>query len=584
LHKNTLIKLIKASAKKITCDLVIKNVRIIDVFNKTTFVDSVGVKDGFIIGIGNYEATETIDGTGKYICPGLTDAHCHIESSTVTPDEYYKVALLNGITCVIADPHEIANVLGTSGIKFMIDSCKNIPFDAYFMLPSCVPGTSFENNGASLSACDLSQFYKNDRILGLGEVMDFVSVVNCNNPMVDKLYDAIKHKKVIDGHCAGLSEDIINIYATAQILTDHECINKDEALERICRGMYVLIREGTAAKNLKDVLPAITESNSSRFCLCTDDKHIDDMFFNGSINTSIVSCINEGLKAELAISMATLNPATLYKLQNRGAIAPGYIADFLLLDDLNDFKINSVFKNGNLVVKNNKLLTNPNKSDINNTNIKNSINIPSLDANSFNINITNKSVLNVMEIIPNKLETNHLSIDIVDDFKKQIDNSIFFNQSIDCDLLKIAVIERHKNTGNIGLGVIKGLNIKFGAVATTIAHDSHNMIVAGCNDEDMIYACKELKNINGGIIIVNDGKILASLSLEIGGLMTKRNHVDVVHELSNLDKALKIIAPNINYNLFLTLSFLSLPVIPSLKITDRGIFDVCKFKFIDIAN
>ena len=584
MKKELFINTIKASTKAIKCDLVIKNITIIDVFNKDKFTDTVGIKDGFIVGIGDYEGTEIIDGTDKFICPGLMDAHCHIESSLVTPSEYYKGALINGITSVVADPHEIANVLGTEGIDFMINSSKNIPFDMYFMLPSCVPGTDFENSGATLEAKDLKKYYKNDRILGLAEVMNFPAVVNCHDSMIDKLYDCIENSKVIDGHGAGLSSMMTNTYRTANISTDHECINAKEALEKVRRGMYVLIREGTAAKNLNDLLPAVKENNSTRFCLCTDDKHIDDMLRNGSINSSIVKCIKQGLKPETAIQMATLNPSVLYKLNNKGAIAPGYVADFIILDDLDNFKINKVYKNGKLVVSDGKLLDSVCKENSSDFNIKNSIHLPTLKEDSFNIDITNKSILNVMEIIPNKLETNHLKIDITDDIKEKYKNHILFKQCVNKDLLKIAVIERHKNTGNIGLGILKGLKLNSGAVATTIAHDSHNLIIAGTNDKDMIFAANELEKMQGGIVIVQNETVLVSISLEIAGLMTNKNYIEAIKDIENLDKALNKVTSNLDFNLFLTLSFLSLPVIPDLKITDKGLFNVKEFKFIDVAE
>jgi len=584
LNKNMLINQIKASTKAINCDLVIKNITIIDVFNKDSFIDTIGIKDGYIVGIGEYEGNEVLDGTGKFICPGLIDAHCHIESSLVTPYEYYKAALINGITSVVADPHEIANVLGTKGIDFMINSSKDIPFDMYFMLPSCVPGTDFENSGAVLLAKDLHKYYESSRILGLAEVMNFPAVVNCNETMINKLYDCLDNNKIIDGHGAGLSNMMVNTYRTANISTDHECITAEEAIEKIRRGMHVLIREGTAAKNLKDLLPAVNEHNSTRFSLCTDDKHIDDMIKSGSINTSIVTCIRHGLKPETAIQMATLNPSTLYKLDNKGAIAPGYVADFIILDDLENFKISKVYKNGNIVVSNGTLLDSAYNKVSPNLDIKNSIHLPELTEYSFNIDITNKSQLNVIEIIPNRLETKHLKINITDDMKIVHNNHTSFIQCPNEDLLKVAVIERHKKTGNIGLGILKGLKIKNGAVATTIAHDSHNIILAGTNDNDMLLAAKELEKIQGGIVVIKDGSVIASISLEIAGLMTNRDYKNVILDLETLDKAVYSITPDIDFNLFLTLSFLSLPVIPDLKITDKGLFNVKKFKFIDIAN
>lgn len=579
MNKRILINNIKAANKDILCDLVIKNISVIDVFQCTSFTCDVAIKNGFIVGLGNYYGEIEIDGTGKFICPGLIDSHAHIESSMLTPNEYYKTAILHGVTSLIADPHEIANVMGQSGIEFMINSSKNLPFDFYFMLPSCVPSTPFENSGATLNSDNLKTFYSNSSVLGLAEVMDYPSVYNCNSDTINKLFDAISNNSIIDGHGAGLDTQAINVYATANIKTDHECCNYEQLLDRVRRGIYVLMREGTVAKNLNDLLKGASIFNSRRLCLCTDDKHIDDLSRNGSIDTSIKICIKNGLSPEIAIQMATLNAAECYKLTNKGAIAPSYIADFIILDSLEDFKINSVYKNGKLVVSNNTLINHVNNHN-SYSNLSNSINLPKLTKDSFKIDIKNKSVLNILELIPNKLESNHIKIDIdklnlKDEFKCLTTND---------NLLKIAVIERHKNTGNIGLGILKGLNLKSGAIATTIAHDSHNLIVCGTNDEDILFAVEELGKINGGIIVVNEGKILASVSLEIGGIITSRTSVEVIANLNKLHASIKIIAPDIEFNPFLTLSFLSLPVIPDIKITDKGLFDVKNFTFIDICE
>lgn len=339
------------------------------------------------------------------------------------------------------------------------------------------------------------------------------------------------------------------------------------------------MREGTVAKNLKDLLKGASIFNSRRLCLCTDDKHIDDLAKNGSIDTSIKMCIDSGLAPEIAIQMATLNTAECYKLKNKGAIAPSYVADFIILDNLKDFKINSVYKNGKLVVSNNTLINDINNSDLS-SKLSNSINLPKLTKDSFKIDIKNKTVLNVIELIPNKLESNHIKIDI---------DKLNLNDEFKCltssdNLLKIAVIERHKNTGNIGLGILKGLNLKSGAIATTISHDSHNLIVCGTNDNDILFAVEELKKINGGVIVVSEGKVLASVSLEIGGIITARTSYEVIDNLNKLHDAIKIIAPDIKFNPFLTLSFLSLPVIPDIKITDKGLFDVKNFHFIDVCE
>ena len=409
--------------------------------------------------------------------------------------------------------------------------------------------------------------------------MNYPAVLNCEDDMIEKLWDAKNNNGIIDGHCAGFNTDMVNVYATANIRTDHESVTYDELIEKVRRGMYVLIREGTVAKNLKDLVKGASIFNSRRLCLCTDDKHIDDLVINGSIDNSIKLCINNGLKAETTIQMATLNPSECYGLKNKGAIAPGYVADFLILDDLNEFSIDSVYKNGTLVVKNNELLNIPDDV-IEEINLPTSMNIGEITAEDLKIDITNKKSLNVIELIPNKLESNHLKI--------KIDSLNLSNEFTPLvgkdDLLKVSVIERHNNTGNIGLGILKGLKLNSGAIATTITHDSHNLIVAGTTDSDMIFAIEELKRLGGGIIVVQDGKVLSSIKLEVGGVITARKADEVVQDLADLHDAIDIISPDIDFNPFLTLSFLALPVIPSLKITDKGIFDVEKFKFINVAE
>lgn len=577
MNKETYIKNIKASSKQIPCDLVIKNITVIDVFQNSTFVSDVAIHGKYIVGLGKYSGLNEIDGTGKYICPGLIDGHAHIESSLLTPREYYKTALLHGITSIIVDPHEIANVLGVEGINLMINLSKNIPLDFYFMLPSCVPATPFENSGAILNSSDLKPLYNNEKVLGLAEIMDIQSVINCESDMINKLYDAYKNNVIIDGHGAGFDIDKLNTYATSYIKTDHECHTYDELIERVRRGMYVHIREGTVAKNLKELIKGVSIHNSRKLCLCTDDKHIDDLLKQGSIDNSIRLCIKNGLNPEISIQMATLNPAECYGLKTKGAIAPGYIADFLILDSLHDFKISSVYKNGILVVKNNSLI---NKTDdYFEINVKTTINIPNLTKKHFNISLQNKSIINVIEIIPNSLKTNHIKINV-----STLNNQNEFTPCTEKDLLKIGVIERHNNTKNIGLGIVKGLKLNSGAIATTIAHDSHNLIVCGTNDDDMILACNKIKEIGGGIVIVNEGNLISHLKLEIGGLITNRSTEEVINDLSKLHLEIKKLCPSINFNPFLTLSFLSLPVIPEIKITDKGVFDVNNFKFINVAE
>ena len=546
---------IKCASNQQKASFVIKNITVIDVFQNDRFMADVAIEAGYIIGIGSYEGINEIDGTNKYICPGLIDAHAHIESSLVSPKEYYKEALKHGITSMITDPHEIANVLGGKGIELMLNLSKNIPFDMYVMLPSCVPATTFENSGATLLAADLNPLYCHEKVIGLAEVMNFPAVLNGDDDMLQKLVDATTKGYRIDGHGASFDLNQLNAYITAGILTDHECHTAEEVIERLRRGMYVLMREGSVAKNLKDLIQVASISNSRRICFCTDDKHIDDLIREGSIDQAIKIAVNSGLKIETAIQMSTLNTAECYQLKNKGAIAPGFIADFIILDELETFKINSVYKNGKCVVRQGQLQLDEereNKRFI----FENTVHLPeNLSEKSFEIQASNCQKLNVIEIIPNKLETIHRQYEL-----KALNMTNDVRSCIEEDLLKVAVIERHHLTGNIGLGMLKGLKLQKGAIATTISHDSHNLIVCGTNDADMLEAAKQLKNIGGGIVVVNEGKVLAQIALEIAGLITARPAHEVVSELSLLHEALEQLSPNLGFNPFLTLSFLTLHI------------------------
>ena len=577
MKKEILKNQIKSSTKKELSDLVIKNINVVDVFQSDTFICDVAIRDGYIVGLGNYNGREEIDGTSKYIVPGLIDGHAHIESSLITPNEYYKEALKHGITSMVTDPHEIANVLGVEGIKLMMDLSEDVPLDFYFMISSCVPSTDFEDSGARIEAEDLKDLYNHKFVLGLAEVMNAPAVFNCDDKMINKFLETKNRNLIVDGHCAGFNEEMINAYRVCDVKTDHECHTSKEVIDRLRRGMYVLMREGTVAKNLKELLASVNIYNTRRLCFCTDDKHIDDLIKNGSIDKSIKMAIDYGIKKETAIQMATLNTAECYGLKDKGAIAPGYVADFVILDNLENFSINSVYKDGKLVVKKDKLIYDCSKEK-KTINIKNSIHLPKLSLDSFKIDLKNKKYINVIGLIKNRLESNHLKIQVDD-----LENKDEFVSSTKDDLLKVAVIERHKGSGQIGLGIINGLQIKEGAIATSIAHDSHNIIVTGSNDNDMLLAVNELERIGGGIVVTKNNKVLASIQLEFGGIMTLRDTKYVLEDLENLHEAVGKIGPEIDFNPFLTLSFLALPVIPELKITDRGLFDVNNFKFINAS-
>lgn len=570
-NKTQLKNRIDAANQKRKVDLVIRNATIVNMFTKTLTTGDVAVSDGTIVGIGNYKGVQEIDATGKYISPGLIDAHVHIESSMVTPQQFSKVVLPHGVTTVITDPHEIANVSGTTGLKFMLEDAESTLLDIKFMLPSCVPSTSFENAGAKLSAKDLEPFLQHKNVLGLAEVMDFPAVMRADETMLDKLMLS----QQIDGHAAGLTELDINVYGTAGILTDHECVTKEEMMIRLERGMYVMLREGSVAKNLETLLEGVTEQNAHRCLFCTDDKHLDDLIEEGSIDFNVRTAIKQGISPITAISMASLNAAQCFGLRQKGAIAPGYDADFLLLDSLEDFIISSVYKSGQLVAENGKYVGSiQGKSD--SLAVQDTVRIAELTPTSFQIPMGNSRKAHVIGINPNNLITEHLILEV-----PQADGA--FVSNIEKDFLKIAVIERHQATGNIGLGIVQGLGLKNGAIATTVAHDSHNIIAVGTTDNDIKMAVEAVQQINGGLVVVQNGKVLTTLSLAIAGLMSEESFEDVYRQLKKVDESLLRIGAPTHFNAFLTLSFLSLPVIPHLKLTDCGLFDVATFQHIKIA-
>ena len=569
---------IMSATRKSESDLVVTNIQIVDVFSQDIFVADVAISGGFITGMGEYKGSgkTEIDGTGKYMVPGLIDAHAHIESTLVTPVEYSNSSLPHGVTGVVADPHEIANVAGIEGIQFILENSRNVPMDVHVMLPSCVPATSFENNGARLMAKDLKDLYGTDGVIGLAEVMDFPAVLEGEDDMMQKLTDASDGGYRIDGHGAGFGIDQINAYGVANIRTDHECDTSQGLVDRVRRGMYTLVREGTVCKDLLAMLPEINEKNSSMLCFCTDDKHLDDLHINGGVNVNVRLAIDNGLNPATAIQMASLNVARCYDLTNRGGIAPGYHADFSIVSDLMNFEAEQVYKDGKLVAQDGKILNivEPGNYPVP-QHLLTSVNIPEVTVDDLSIDMKGCTKANVIEIVPGTIVSNHLV--------EEVETSEgMFKISPEKDQLKIAVIERHKGLGNIATGIVKGLHLKEGAIATTVSHDSHNLIVVGVTDDDILKAIAAIKNMQGGIVVIRDGKVASSLKLEIGGLISSRKAEDVISELKHLQKIAGELAPECTYNPFLSLSFMSLVVIPHLKICDSGLFDFDSFSFIKV--
>jgi adenine deaminase len=512
-----------------------------------------------ITGVGDYQGKEEIDLRNKFLLPGLMDAHVHLESSMVTPGEYAQAVVPQGTTTVITDPHEIANVLGLEGIRYIMNSSENLPLDVFIMLPSCVPATKFETSGARLEAEDLKQLIDHPRVLGLGEVMNFPGVINEDPGILKKI--ALFKNRIIDGHAPGLSGEDLRKYIRAGIGSDHECTTKEEAEEKLRAGMTIMIREGSASKNLKDLIPIVNNETYKKCLLCTDDRNPIDLLEEGHMNFLIKKAVSLGLEPLRAIQMATINTARYFRLKDRGAIAPGYKADLVVVDDLKNFKVEMVFKNGELVAKEGGLLS-PIKEE-KPPMVTKTFHVKPLKKEDFQIKETPSRIIG---IISNEIVTQSL------DERVKIRNG-FAVSDITRDILKIAVIERHKKTGNIGLGFIKGVGLKEGALGTSVAHDSHNIVVVGTDDRDMLSVSQEIIKMQGGLVICNKGRILGSLPLPIAGIMSDQDLTSVrtkLEELHNiaLSLGIKLKEP------FMTLSFLALPVIPELKITDKGLVDV----------
>ncbi|MEK3805038.1 adenine deaminase [Bacillus sp. FSL H8-0547] len=562
-----------AASKKEKAELVFKNARIVDVFNLDIIHGDVAVSAGKIVGIGDYEGHDEIDASDKFICPGLIDAHVHIESSMVPPHEFAKAVLPHGVTAVIADPHEIANVSGAAGIQYMLDSSEDILLDVFIMLPSCVPATSFEHSGAKLEAEDLEPFFQHERVIGLAEVMDYVAVKNTSDSMMDKLKMAQKHSSLIDGHMAGLPVDMANVYRSAGISTDHEVTTAQEAIERVQRGMYVQIRQGSAAKDFHRVIGAVNEKNARRFLFCTDDKHLDDLVKEGSVDHHIRLAAKHGLNPVTAIQMATLNAAECYGLKSKGAVAPGYDADLVLVDDLSSFKVDSVYKRGVLAAIHGKTVKKAADRRKVPGMLLGSVVLPEIDSSMLAVRADENQLMTMIEAVPNQLVTRRA---------EEIVHTVngFFVPSADLGHAKLIMAERHKGTGLIGKGVLKGFPMKRGAIAATIAHDSHNLIAAGMSDEDLILAAAAIKEMGGGLAVAADGEILAQLPLPVSGLLSDQPYEKVLDGLQKIHDALAETGLPDSFNPFLTLSFLGLPVIPELKITCEGIFDVTQFRHI----
>jgi len=558
-------EMILAARGDLVPDLVLKNARIVNVFTNDIEPGDVAVKDGYIVGIGEYEGKEEIDIGGKVICPGLIDGHIHIESSMISPSEFAKAVAPHGTAAVIADPHEIANVAGTDGIRFMIEASAGLPVDIFFMLPSCVPATPLDESGAELSAAELEPFYKEDQVAGLAELMNSYGTVRADEEIIRKIQGANSCGKRIDGHAPFLTGKDLNAYITSGVGSDHECSSFEEALEKLKRGQYIMIREGTAARNLEALLHLFDDKYCDRCMLVTDDKHGNDLIDNGHIDYIIRKAVKAGKNPLNAIKMATLNTAAYFGLKNRGAIAPGYIADIIVLSDLDDFTVEKVFKNGCLTVDGGKLVREIKAPAVDKekySRVYKSFNLREIKPSDFEIRDegTRKRVI---KVIPGQILTEEL---IVESSSKEAET--------DKDIIKLAVIERHKDSGHTGVGFVTGYGLKKGAIASSVAHDSHNLIVAGCSDSDMALAANTVRENGGGLAVVCDGEVLSSLPLPIGGLMCDMDAHEVEDRLSVMKEQARQLGVNEGIDPFMTLAFTALPVIPKLRLLTQGVVDV----------
>lgn len=572
--KDKLKKLIRVAKGDLKADIVIKNCKIVDVFQGKIVEGDIAISDDQIAGIGKYDGQTVIDGEGKYASPGFIDSHIHIESSYVSPEELGRLLLPHGGTTIIADPHEIVNVCGIKGLDYMMRAARNTAMDIKFMLPSCVPATPFEHSGAVVDAASMKEPIKRDDILGLGEFMNFVGVINTDDDVLDKLLLAMSEHKLIDGHSPGLSGYGLNAYSCVRIQGDHECATVEDMNERLRLGMYVLLRQGSACHDLRTLLKGVTEKNSRRCLLCSDDRQPKTILELGHLDNHLKICVEEGLDPITAIQMATLNASECFHLYDRGAIAPGYTANIVLLDDLKDFHVDKVWMHGKLVAEDGKYLLPITKESI--TPVASSVHIKEFSKKKFLMHLKSNKV-NVIEIMPGGVVTKK-SIATID-----VDNNGEFVFDPKKDIVKVAVVERHKLTGNVACGFLKGYGIKRGAVALSVAHDSHNIIVAGVNDDEMEIAVKELEKQKGGIVLVANGKVIESMPMPIAGLMSDQSGEWVDKKLTSIhEKAYSELGISRNVEPVMTLCFMSLPVIPEIKLTDMGLFDVTEFKFIGI--
>ena len=556
-------RIIAVAAGREKADLVLKNAKYLNVFSNEFLCGDIAVANGLIAGVGKYDGKTEIDVSGKLVLPGFIDAHIHLESSMVTPAEFAKAVVAHGTTTVITDPHEITNVMGIDGVEYMIQASQNLPIDVHFMMPSCVPATEIDESGAELDCKDIDLYLDNKKVLGLAEMMNYVGVINGDKNVLSKIVTSQAHHKKIDGHAPELSGNDLNAYIAAGVYSDHECSTFENALEKLRKGQFIMIREGTAAHNLKALMPLLTQQYYSRCMFATDDKHPSDLLYGGHIDYIVKQALKNGADPIVALKTATHHAARYFLLNNKGAIAPGYLADIVVVNNLEDFNVETVFKRGKLVFDGEvKDFSAPTVDEKLAEKCFDTFHLDSVTPSSFKVD----GKLGLIGLVGGELLTRNLgTADKID---------------VENDILKIACIERHKGTNHIGVGYVKGYSLKSGAVATSVAHDSHNIITVGCNDDDIAVAVNAIKDSNGGIAVVENGKIKALLELPIAGLMSDEPLTTVNEKLENAKSSAYELGADKSIDPFMTLSFLSLPVIPSLRITTKGVFDAENWKML----
>lgn len=556
-------RIIAVAAGREKADLVLKNAKYLNVFSNEFLCGDIAVANGLIAGVGKYDGKTEIDVSGKLVLPGFIDAHIHLESSMVTPAEFAKAVVAHGTTTVITDPHEITNVMGIDGVEYMIQASQNLPIDVHFMMPSCVPATEIDESGAELDCKDIDLYLDNKKVLGLAEMMNYVGVINGDKNVLSKIVTSQAHHKKIDGHAPELSGNDLNAYIAAGVYSDHECSTFENALEKLRKGQFIMIREGTAAHNLKALMPLLTQQYYSRCMFATDDKHPSDLLHGGHIDYIVKQALKNGADPIVALKTATHHAARYFLLNNKGAIASGYLADMVVVDNLEDFNVETVFKRGKLVFDGEvKDFSAPTVDEKLAEKCFDTFHLDSVTPSSFKVD----GKLGLIGLVGGELLTRNLgTADKID---------------VENDILKIACIERHKGTNHIGVGYVKGYSLKSGAVATSVAHDSHNIITVGCNDDDIAVAVNAIKDSKGGSAVVENGKIKALLELPIAGLMSDEPLTTVNEKLENAKLSAYELGADKSIDPFMTLSFLSLPVIPSLRITTKGVFDAENWKML----